>query len=140
VEGVRASTATISDGTYPLYSAIYLASRSGDPHHDEVEKFIAFAGSDAGKTILRQQGLVPFADAPELMTTKHEARLAYVDQHLKSMLMMSGRPVSAPNATIDMLTRTAPTSPETQKVKIEAARLKAEKEQATNPPKDDGSH
>jgi hypothetical protein len=56
------------------------------------------------------------------------------------MLMMSGRPVSAPNATIDMLTRTAPTSPETQKVKIEAARLKAEKEQATNPPKDDGSH
>lgn len=128
VEGVLATPDTVAAGTYPLYSAIYLAAREDDPRRDEVAKFVAFAGSDAGKAILRQHDLVPYSDAPDLMTTKQEARLALVDERVKGMLMMNGRPVSAPNATVDMLTRTAPTSPETQKVKAEAARLKAEKQ------------
>lgn len=139
VEGVRASTATIADGTYPLYSAIYLASRDDGPHAAEAARFVAFAGSDAGKAILRQQGLVPDADAPDLITTKQEARIAFVEAHLKPMLMMDGRPVTAPNATVDYLTRTAPIAPETQKVRIEAARLKAAKQVKADAPKDDGS-
>jgi phosphate transport system substrate-binding protein len=139
VEGVRASTATIADGSYPLYSAIYLATRNGGPHSAEAEKFVAFADSDAGKAILRQQGLVPNADAPDLTTTKQEARVAFVDAHLKPpMLTIDGRPVSAPNATLDMLTRESPKSPETQKARIEAARLKAEKQQQAAAPKDGG--
>ncbi|MGH8042879.1 MAG: substrate-binding domain-containing protein [Rudaea sp.] len=128
VEGVRASTATIADGTYPLYSAIYLASREDDPRHAQVAKFVAFASGDAGKEILRQQDLVPYADAPDLMTTKQEARVAYVDAHLKGMLMLDGRPATAPNATVDYVTRMAPIAPETQALKAEAARLKAEKQ------------
>jgi phosphate transport system substrate-binding protein len=140
VEGVRASTASISDGTYPLYSPIYLAARDDDPQHEEVAKFIAFAGSDGGKAILRQQGLVPYADAPDLTTTKQAARIAFVAAHLKPMLMMAGRPVSAPNATVEYLTRTAPIAPETQKVRVEAARLKAAKQTKAVVPKDDGGH
>ena len=140
VEGVHASTATIADGSYPLYSAIYLATRNGGPRSAEAEKFVAFADSDAGKAILRQEGLVPYADAPDLTTTKQEARIAFVDAHLKPpMLMMDGRPVSAPNATLDMLTRTSPTSPETQKVRVDAARLKAAKQVKADPPKDAGN-
>lgn len=139
VEGVRASTATIADGSYPLYSAIYLATRNGGPHSAEAEKFVAFADSDAGKAILRQQGLVPNADAPDLTTTKQAARIAFVDAHLKPpMLTMDGRPVSAPNATLDMLTRESPKSPETQKARVEAARLKAEKQQQAEATKDGG--
>jgi len=134
VEGVRATAATIADGTYPLYSAIYLASRDDAAASAQVAKFIAFAGSDSGRSILRQEGLVPYADAPELMTTKQEERLAYVETHLKSMLMLNGRPVSAPNATIDMLTRTAATAPETQKVKAQAARRKADQRKKTDAP------
>jgi phosphate transport system substrate-binding protein len=128
VQGVRASTATITDGSYPLYSAIYLASRADDPEFAQVTKFIDFAGSDAGKAILRKEGLVPFADAPELMTSLHEARLAFVSEHMKSMMMLNGRPVSAPNATLEMLRRTAPTAPETQSARISAARQKADKQ------------
>lgn len=126
VEGVLATPDTVAQGAYPLYSAIYLATREDDPHHDEVAKFVDFAGSDAGKAVLRQRDLVPYADAPDLMTTKQEARLAFVDEHVKGMLMMSGRPVTAPNATVDFLKRTAPTAPETQAVKAQAARLKAD--------------
>jgi len=139
VEGVRASTATIADGSYPLYSAIYLAARSDGTHNAEVEKFVAFAESDAGKAILRQQGLVPNADAPDLSTTKQDARIAFVEARLKPpMLMVGGRPVSAPNATLDMLTRESPKSPETQKARVDAARLKAEKQPKADPPADDG--
>ena len=128
VEGVRASPDTVSAGTYPLYSAIYLAAREDDPRHDEVQKFVDFAGGDAGKTILRTQSLVPYADAPDLSTTKQEARLVYVAAHLKGMLVLDGRPASAPNATADMVSRMAPTAPETQAVKAQAARLRAEKQ------------
>ncbi|MBS0569805.1 MAG: substrate-binding domain-containing protein [Proteobacteria bacterium] len=130
VEGIAASTATIADGTYPLYSAIYLAARDDDVRHAEVAKFIAFAGSDAGKAILRERDVVPYADAPELMTTKQETRIAYVDRHLKGMVMLGGRPISAPNATADSLIRSAPVAPETQAVKAAAARLRAAKQQS----------
>ena len=125
VEGVQASDTTIAEGTYPLYSTMYLAARSDNPKHEAVEKFIAFVSSDSAKTILRQHDLVPYADAPDLMTTKQVARVAYVDAHLKGMLMMDGRPVSAPNATVDYVTRTAPTAAATLAVKADAARLKA---------------
>lgn len=128
VEGVQASDTTIIAGTYPLYSPMYLAARSDNPQHDAVAKFIAFVSSDSAKTILRQHDLVPYADAPDLMTTKQEARVAYVDARLKGLLMMDGRPVSAPNATVDYVTRTAPTAPTTQAVKANAARLKAAKQ------------
>lgn len=139
VEGVRASTASIADGSYPLYSAIYLAARSDGVHNAEVEKFVAFADSDAGKAVLREQGLVPNSDAPDLSTSKQDARIAFVEERLKPpMLTVQGRPVSAPNATLDYLTRSAPTAPETQQARIEAARLKAAKQPKADPPADDG--
>lgn len=128
VEGVRANPETVGEGVYPLYSAIYLAAREDDPEHAEVAKFVDFTGSDAGKALLRAQSLVPYGDAPELATTKQEARVAYVDAHVKGMVVMQGRPVSAPNATADMVARTAPTAPETQKIKAQAERLRAQKE------------
>lgn len=140
VQGVRASTATIADGSYPLYSPIYLATRDGDPHEADVAKFIAFAGSDAGKAILREQGLVPYADVPDLATTKQDARLAYVSAQVKGMVVLGGRPVSAPNATADFIARTAPTSLEAQSVKSQAAGLRADKQaKSADPPKDGGN-
>ncbi|MGH8090904.1 MAG: hypothetical protein ACREO6_05590, partial [Rudaea sp.] len=69
-----------------------------------------------------------------------EARIAFVDARQKPpMLMVEGRPVSAPNATLDMLTRESPKSPETQKARVEAARLKAAKQDKADPPKDVGN-
>ena len=114
--------------------AIYLAARSDGVHNAEVEKFVAFADSDAGKAVLREQGLVPNSDAPDLSTSKQDARIAFVEERLKPpMLTVQGRPVSAPNATLDYLTRSAPTAPETQQARIEAARLKAAKQPKADP-------
>ncbi|MHB8679989.1 MAG: substrate-binding domain-containing protein [Rudaea sp.] len=144
VEGVHASTASIADGTYPLYSAIYLASRDDDPHHDEVAKFVAFASSDAGKALLRQQDLVPYADAPGL-PAKHDERVAFIDalvrppQPAAVAAANSETPVSAPRATAQALLRIAPTSELTAEAVDRAARAAAAKQQKqTDPPEDTG--
>ncbi len=145
VEGVHASTATIADGTYPLYSAIYLASRDDDPNHDEVAKFLAFASSNAGKAVLRQQDLVPCADAPGL-PAKQDERVAFIDALVRppqpaTVAAASGEtPVSAPRATAQALQRIAPTSERTAEAVDRAARAAAVKQQKPADPPEDTGH
>ncbi|MBU6198806.1 MAG: substrate-binding domain-containing protein [Xanthomonadaceae bacterium] len=145
VEGVHASTASIADGTYPLYSAIYLASRDDDPHQDEVAKFVAFAASDAGKALLRQQDLVPYADAPGLPARQDE-RMAFIDalvrppQATAVAAANSETPVSAPRATAQALQRIAPTSELTAEAVDRAARAAAAKQQKQADPPEETGH
>lgn len=147
VEGVHASTATIADGTYPLYAAIYLASRDDDAQHAQVLKFMAYAGSDAGRAILRTLGLVPYADAPDL-PGKQEERVAFIDALVRpaaqaAVVASKPTPVSAPNATASSLRARAPTSELTREAVERAERARAEKVQkSTNnrTDKDDGGN
>ncbi len=138
VEGVRASNASISDGSYPLYSALYLASRDDAPKHEEVSKFVAFAGSDQGRDILRKHGLVPYGDVPELIG-KQDARIAFVNERVFGTTLSTavavastGTPVSAPNATAQALQRVAPTSERAIEAKERATRVNAAKADGTS--------
>ena len=81
VEGVRASIPTITDGSYPMYSALYLASRDDARKHDEISKFVAFAGSEQGKEILRKHDLVPYGDVPDLIG-KQDTRIAFINERV----------------------------------------------------------
>lgn len=137
VEGARASLATIADGSYPMYSALYLASRDDGKQHEAVEKFIAFSGSDTAKEILRKDGLVPYGDVPNLME-KQAMRTAFVDSRVfgsalpaATVAVTSATPVSAPNATAQSLQRIAPTSERTIEAKDRAVRANAEKADGT---------
>jgi phosphate transport system substrate-binding protein len=136
VEGVRPSIATISDGSYPFYSALYLASRDDARKHDDVARFIAFAGSEQGKEILRKHALVPYADVPDLIG-KQDARIAFVNDRVfgatvsPTAVASTGTPVSAPNATAQALQRVAPTSERTAEAKDRAARANAAKADGT---------
>jgi phosphate transport system substrate-binding protein len=137
VEGARASDTTIADGTYPMYSALYLASRDDGKQHEAVEKFIAFSGSERGKEILRKDGLVPYGDVPDLIS-KQDARIAFVDSRVRGTTLpttaiaaANTTPVSAPNATAQSLQRIAPTSERTLEAKDRAARANAEKADGT---------
>jgi len=130
VEGVAPSTASVSDGSYPLYSPLYLAARDDAKNAEAVKKFVQFADGESARAILRRHYIVPFADVPELMT-KQDARVAFVDAHVRPDLATSSmgtRPVSAPNATADSLARNAPTSEEAVAAKARAARVQAEKD------------
>ncbi len=138
VEGARASLATISDGSYPMYSALYLASRDDGKQHEAVEKFIAFSGTETAKEILRKDGLVPYGDVPNLME-KQAMRTAFVDSRVFGTsipaatvaAVSSATPVSAPNATAQSLQRIAPTSERAIEAKDRAARANAEKADGT---------
>jgi phosphate transport system substrate-binding protein len=138
VEGTRASVPTIADGSYPMYSALYLASRDDGKQHAAVEKFIAFSGTDTAKEILRKDGLVPYGDVPDLME-KQAMRTAFVDSRVfgtpltaTTVAATSATPVSAPNATAQSLQRIAPTSERTVEAKDRAARANAEKADGTD--------
>jgi phosphate transport system substrate-binding protein len=143
VEGYSASTASVADGTYPLYTALYLASREDDKRHDAVAKFIHFVDSDSAKAILRKHDLVPYADASGLLA-KQEERVAFIDAHVfpqAATTASSEARVSAPNATAQALQRVAPTSELTAAAKDRAAQAKAGKDNnATPPAQDNGGH
>jgi phosphate transport system substrate-binding protein len=131
VEGVRASPATIADGSYPLYTALYLAARDDDRQHETVAKLIEFTGSDGAKALLRKRDLVPYADAADLIA-RQDARVAYIDAHVRpeaatSTSTSTETPVSAPRATAQALERVAPTSERTLEAKERADRAAAEK-------------
>jgi len=127
VEGVAPSTASVADGSYPLYTMLYFAAKDDGAKKEAVQKFVQYTETEPARAILRKHNVVPFAEASDLMT-KQDARTAYIDGRLHSTtLMLNDRPVAAPNATAASLTASAPTSIETQEAKAQAARIAAEK-------------
>jgi phosphate transport system substrate-binding protein len=130
VEGLVASPATITDGSYPLYTLLFLVARDDGKNIANVQKFVQYTSSDPAKALMRQHSLVPYSDAPNLVANEN-TRVAFVDAHLPAQAVAvattSETPVSAPVATADYLVRTAPDAPGTQEAKDRAARAQAEK-------------
>jgi phosphate transport system substrate-binding protein len=123
VEGTGASTASIADGSYPLYVPLYLAARDESKNKEAVEKFIKYASSDAGKAVIRKHALVPYEDAPSLVAKEPE-RVAFVDARIAAAT--TSTPVSAPIASADYLLRTQPNSAKAQEAKQRAAQAQAQ--------------
>lgn len=57
----------IKKGHYLLYRPLYLVTTSPRRSSDKVKKFISFALSKEGKSIIRKAGTVPYADAMSLV-------------------------------------------------------------------------
>ncbi|HEX6832807.1 MAG TPA: substrate-binding domain-containing protein [Rudaea sp.] len=136
VEGVSANSATISDGSYPLFNALYFGVRDDGRNRDAVTRFIEFTATDSGKAILRKRELVPYADAPGLVD-KQEARVAWVNERVHATMLVAAstdeQPNSAPRATAQALERVAPTSQRTLEAKDRAARADAERAEKKAP-------
>ncbi len=63
IEGVAPSLATLENGTYPLPLKIYLAYKPDSPKIATIQKFLAFLGGDKAARILRNNDLLPYAQA-----------------------------------------------------------------------------
>jgi phosphate transport system substrate-binding protein len=136
IEGIAPSTASIADGSYPLYSTLFLAAREDSKNHEAVVKFALYTQTEPAQAVLRRHGLVPYSEGQNLVT-KQQERIAWIDERVRPGVTVAQyeasatpTPVSAPNATADFLVRMAPNAPETQEAKERAARLQAEKQQA----------
>jgi len=134
IEGIGASTATISDGSYPLYITLYLAEKVDSPKQAAIERFIGFLNEPAAKDILRRHQLVPYADATDAIS-RASARTAFIDAHLGreaggtvtavAAATPAPTPVSAPRASLEAKSRISPTAETTKEARENLARAEA---------------
>jgi len=62
IGGSAPTTASVADGSYPLYTPLYLITSASSPKAADAQAFVDFVGSDKAKAILRQHQLVPYQD------------------------------------------------------------------------------
>ncbi|MHA6204799.1 substrate-binding domain-containing protein [Dyella soli] len=74
VNGTRPSLATVTDGSYLLYTPLYLVTNKNSSKATQVEAFMEFLRTDQVKALARQHQLVPYADAPGLAEQDHARR------------------------------------------------------------------
>lgn len=135
VEGVAASTATVSDASYPLFITLYLATRGDSPKREAIDRFVQFLDTAEAKNILRRHQLIPYSDAGTAIGRSNE-RMAFIDAHLgrdaaavasATVAASAGTPVSAPRAMLAAKTAIAPTAESTQVARENLARAEAAK-------------
>ncbi|WP_199099939.1 substrate-binding domain-containing protein [Dyella sp. ASV21] len=121
VEGVHPSLATISDGSYPLYTPLYLVTNRNSPKAAQIEAFMEFLHTDQVKALARQHQLVPYTDAPQLADNDQARRAKLLAANNIPMPAEdpapAPTPVSAPGATYAAGAAMAPTSEHTQEAK-----------------------
>lgn len=120
VEGVVPSTASVRDGSYPLYTPVYVVLREDSKNAAAVKDFVAWLDTPAAKTALLKRQLLPYSDGLTLKDGD-EKRLAMIETKVNET------PISAPAATAAALSRVAPTSTLTQEAKAEAADSRSKK-------------
>ncbi|WP_158881423.1 substrate-binding domain-containing protein [Rhodanobacter sp. L36] len=115
INGKFASVANIADGSYVLYTPLYLVTNPRSPKAAEVQTFIEFLQSDAVKTAMRNHSILPFQDGAALVTMDSGRRsriLAETGGHASHVTA-----ISAPGATYAARAAVAPTSPDTAAAK-----------------------
>ncbi len=114
IDGKQPSVANVADGSYPLYTPLYLVTRpqakQGDtPKAKEIGQFMAFAQSPEVTDILHSHHLVPYADARAL--DGHDARrIAAIARETGRHVYHHDGPTAAPGATYASRSAIAPTS------------------------------
>lgn len=120
VEGTVPSTASVRDGSYPLYTPVYVALKEDSKNAAAVKDFIAWLETPSAKAALLKRQLVPYSDGLALKEGD-EKRLALIESKVNET------PLAAPAATAAALTSVAPTSPRTQEAKEAAAESRSKK-------------
>lgn len=134
VEGRAASTQSIADGSYPLFTTLYVVHRADPPNIAAIEDFVLFLDSPAAHAAMRRHQLVPYAEAGDVHARDGE-RLAFVDAAIVEVtpadvaaMPRARDPVmSAPRATLEARLRVAPSAESTQVARENLARAEAEK-------------
>lgn len=111
IDGKRPSAANVADGSYPLYTPLYLVTRKDGPKAAEVQQFIDFLKGPKAASVMRSNLLLPYADGAGLAAREGQ-RLASIAAEVGSR-PASSRPIAAPGATYASRSANAPTSTRT---------------------------
>ena len=134
VEGIAASTQSIANGSYPLFTTLYIVHRADPPDPARIDDFVLFLDSPTAHAAMRRHQLVPYAEAGDVYTRDGE-RLAFIDSRIADVVpadvaaMPRARAValSAPRATLEARVRVAPTAESTQAARENLQRAEAAK-------------
>lgn len=72
LEGKEPTFENIRKGEYLLYRPLYLVLNPNHPNYAELEKFVKFAHSSAGRRVIRENGTVPYLEALRLVMKEVE--------------------------------------------------------------------
>ncbi len=145
VEGSQATTMSIADGSYPLFTTLYVVQRADAPNRSEIDDFVRFLGSPSATQVMRRHQLIPFAEAGDVYT-RDDSRLALIDSAIVAVTPADVaamprepelRPIAAPRATLQERIATAPGAESTQRARenlsrAEQARVDAEAAKASD--------
>ncbi|GLQ49329.1 substrate-binding domain-containing protein [Dyella flava] len=84
IEGVAPSTATVANGSYPLFTQLYLVTNPSSPNAAAAKAFVDFTQSPKGVAVLRSHDLLPYSDGSTLIAMDDSRRsriLADVGAH-----------------------------------------------------------
>ena len=111
INGKAPTVANIADGSYPLFTTLYLVTNPSSPKAVQTQAFLDFVQSEPGKAAMRKHAVLPYADG---------AALASLDESRRPGILVEvgarasvATPVSAPGATYAARAAVAPTSPDT---------------------------
>src|SRR5690606_11104658 len=125
IDGVPATVANIADGSYVLFTPLYLVTNPRSTKAAQVQAFVDFMHTDPAKEALRKHAVLPFEDGSALTALDNPRR----DKILAAVGARRPTPVAAPGATYAAGAAIAPTSPNTL-----AARTAMEQRKAPPPP------
>ncbi|HEX7339356.1 MAG TPA: substrate-binding domain-containing protein [Rhodanobacteraceae bacterium] len=117
IDGIQPSVANVANGSYPLYTPLYLVTRpagSDAAKAQRISQFVAFAGNAKVEAAMRRHHLVPYAEAPAL-AGHLPARIASIAAEIKGQPKPMNGPVAAPGATYASRVAVAPTSERTSR-------------------------
>jgi phosphate transport system substrate-binding protein len=114
IDGVAPSVSSVSSGSYPLFTEVYLVTNPSSPKAADAKEFVDFTQSAKGAAVLRQHSLVPYAEGSALVAMDAPRRsriLAAVGAHASAeptqvASAAPARPVVAP-AAVAAASRTA---------------------------------
>ncbi|HET7269097.1 MAG TPA: substrate-binding domain-containing protein [Oleiagrimonas sp.] len=128
IDHKQPTAANIADGSYPLYTPLYLVTRptTDTPKAVRIKQFVDFAKSPAVAEVMHEHQLIPYADAKALAGHMDERILAIARETGRHIYHHNG-PTAAPGATYAAGQAIAPTSGRTLKAH---QRMLAEREAA----------
>lgn len=136
IDDKQPSVANVADGSYPLYTPLYLVTQppapaaatdnaaddaapadpAGAERRAQIDAFVQFAQSPEVADILNRHQLVPYANASTLAGHDDE-RIAAIAQETGRHIYTHGTPTAAPGATYASRAGIAPTSGRTREAR-----------------------
>lgn len=121
INGTPPSSATVKDGSYPLFIPVYLITSETSPKAAQLKVFMDFLGTEPARDVARKHDLVPYDEAPalaELDVSRRPKILAEVGARpMPQEPAATPTPVAAPGAMYASRVATSPTSELTQQSK-----------------------